>query len=286
MRFERAQIGNGACDREGQFLRLRAAGIVNDAAVGDGEWPAKSCAREFGDEARKCPGKTAPRLRVAAGHRKAADRIEADAHIDRRRRDAAAFHQRGEVADDVAGLRADVEIDGDAGIEIDAVEHAGERFGRAADAIAVGVERSGADERQPGRAVFEIVQRQRIGRRGIGMIDALHDRPRLPRGAARDRYCAGSAGVKWVDGQAVIGPGDQPLLEWRAFEHAIHQLAPLLLRGRWKFGGQRQFIEGIGHGHKMPPRRFRCKRRANRRISSGAAAAARCRSCRCAPAPR
>ena len=33
--FERAQIFNGAGDSKRQFLRLRAAGIVNDAAVGD-----------------------------------------------------------------------------------------------------------------------------------------------------------------------------------------------------------------------------------------------------------
>ena len=46
---------------------------------------------------------------------------------------------------------------------------------------------AGEYQRQPGGAVFEIVQRLRIGHRRIRMIDPLHDLPGRGRGAAGDR---------------------------------------------------------------------------------------------------
>ena len=89
----------------------------------------------------------------------------------------------------------DVEVDDDAGVEIDAVEHALQRFERAVEAVAIGVDRALADERQPGRAVFQIVQRLLVGGGRIGMIDALHALPtacpaRAPRPAGRLRRAA------------------------------------------------------------------------------------------------
>ena len=42
---------------------------------------------------------------------------------------------------------------------------------------AMGAIGAGKHQRQPGGAVFEIVQRLRIGVRRIGMIDPLHDLP-------------------------------------------------------------------------------------------------------------
>ncbi len=54
----------------------------------------------------------------------AAERIEAGAHIDRMRdRCSALFTSAAKCRDDVAGLRAEIEVDGDAGIEEDAVQH-------------------------------------------------------------------------------------------------------------------------------------------------------------------
>ena len=44
-RFERAQAIDGGGEREGQLLRFRAAGIVDDAAVGDRERARESLAR-------------------------------------------------------------------------------------------------------------------------------------------------------------------------------------------------------------------------------------------------
>ena len=83
----------------------------------------------------------------------------------------ARFHQRREMLHGVARRRAQVEVDGDAGIELDAVEHARERLRRSVEPVAVGVERAGEHQRQAGGAVFQVVQRLCVGGRRIGMID-------------------------------------------------------------------------------------------------------------------
>ena len=41
-RLERAQTIHGGGDGKSQFLRFRAAGIVNDTSIGDREWSAKT----------------------------------------------------------------------------------------------------------------------------------------------------------------------------------------------------------------------------------------------------
>ena len=74
------------------------------------------------------------------------------------------------------------------------------------------------------------------------MIDALHDRPGARR-AGDDRPRVRGARVERLDGEPVIGPGDEPLLERSALEHALHQLQPLLACGGRKFGGERQTPE-------------------------------------------
>ena len=42
VRFQRAQVGDRARQRERKFLRFRSARIVDDAAIGNGEWPMKA----------------------------------------------------------------------------------------------------------------------------------------------------------------------------------------------------------------------------------------------------
>ena len=139
--------------------------------------------------------------------------------------------------------RAEIEVDGDAGVEIDAVEHAGQRCRRRVKAKAVGADRTGEDQNQAGRAVFQIVERLRVGGRRIGMIDALHHRPGRARRAAGERLRGGGALVERLDGQAVIGLALKPL-ERRALEHGIDQLAPIVAR-RWrKIAGERQGFSG------------------------------------------
>ncbi len=82
-RFERAQIGDGACQSEGEFLRVRSAGIMDDAAVGDRERPAKAVARKFADHGGESGRHLIPISRALARGGKAADRIDAETQIER-----------------------------------------------------------------------------------------------------------------------------------------------------------------------------------------------------------
>ncbi|OIQ66427.1 hypothetical protein GALL_520010 [mine drainage metagenome] len=76
------------------------------------------------------------------------------------------------------------------------------------------------------------MQRLCVCRRGVGMIDALHDLPGRGRGPAGYRIGIAGAPVDRFDPQSVRGFADQ-LLERRAFQHAIDQLAPVVIgRGR------------------------------------------------------
>ncbi len=120
------------------------------------------------------------------------------------------------MPNDVARQRAQVEVDGDAGIENDAIEHAGERFRRRIEAVAVGTHRAGADVSQASRASGEIVQRFGIGGRGIGVIDPLHDLPGRARRTACDWGRFARARMKRLDRDPVIGLGDKSFLEARA----------------------------------------------------------------------
>ena len=68
--FERAQIGDRGCERESELLRFRAAGIVDDAPVGDRERPAKALLCELADDCRRKPcDELAPRHRAGAASR-------------------------------------------------------------------------------------------------------------------------------------------------------------------------------------------------------------------------
>ena len=174
--------------------------------------------------------KLLPGPRPAAGSRIAADRIDAGAQIDLCRRNAAAFDQRREIADHVPRRRRKIEIDRHGG-EIDAVERALERRRRRIEAKTVGAHRAGEHQHQAGGAVFQIVERLRIGGRRVGMIDALHDGPgRAGRTPAKRGRC-GVARIKRFDGQAVMGPAFEPC-ERRALEHGIDQAAPGFFRCR------------------------------------------------------
>ena len=75
----------------------------------------------------------------------------------------------------------------DPGIEENAVENLLDRFRRWLQSKAMGAIGAGEHQRQPGRAVLEIVQRLRVGVCRVGMIDPLHDLPGRGRGAAGDR---------------------------------------------------------------------------------------------------
>ena len=185
LRFERAQIGDRAREREGELLRLRAAGIVDDASVGDRERTVEAGSGELADQRGEVWRELVPGPRPAAGRGKAADRIEAEAEIDRCRRDAAAFDQRGEIADHVPRRGLRVEVERDAGIEIDAVEHARERCRRGSRPKPLAPTEPAKTSDRPVAPFSQIVQRLRVGGRRIGMIDALHDRPGARRARGR-----------------------------------------------------------------------------------------------------
>ena len=129
----------------------------------------------------------------------------------------------------LARRRAEVEVERDAGVELDVLERARERFRRGSQAIAIGVERTGKDQRQAGRAIFEILKCLRVGGGRIGMVDPLKNLPR-PRRPPGDRLCPRRARIKRLDAQPVISLADQPLVESGAFERSLDQFAPFRLR--------------------------------------------------------
>ena len=122
-----------------------------------------------------------------------AKRIEAEADGHGLRRDRARLDQRGEQARRIFRLKAEVEIEGDAGIEIDFVERRADRGAVGGKRIAVIADGAFEHERDAVRAIVQIVEDLRVGGLGVGKIDPLHDAPRQAGGAARDaatRSCA------------------------------------------------------------------------------------------------
>ena len=109
--FERAKIGEARSEGEGEFLRRRAARIVNAARVCGGEGSGEAASTEIGDGRAQrravWPGR--------AGAGETAKRVETEGDVGLRRLSAQAFDQRR----DSFGLReiADVEGEPDAGIE-------------------------------------------------------------------------------------------------------------------------------------------------------------------------
>ena len=99
---------------------------MDDAPVGYRKRSAKSAAGKLADHGGKIESEIAPAARAAAARGKSADRIEAETHVDRSRRDTAVFDKRSDVADDMPRRRTKVEVDCDAGIKLDAIEDARE----------------------------------------------------------------------------------------------------------------------------------------------------------------
>ena len=217
-------------------------------AVGDRERPGEALVDELAHHGGKGLRQRRPRPWAGAGGREAADRVDACAHVDRGGRKLLIFHQRDEMPDRIARRRAEVEVDGDAGVERDAVEHPRECRGRGVEAESVGADRAGEHQRQAARAVLEVLQRLAIGGRRIGMVDPLHQGPCRARRAAGDRQRVARARVKRLDRQLVVGARDE-LVERRALERAVDQLEPLLAGGGREFGAKHQVI---GHAGKMP----------------------------------
>jgi hypothetical protein len=95
---------------------------VDHAAVGDGERPAKASGREIGDPGVEERYEAIPRERTAAAQRSCPDRVEAEADVGRGGCNAATLDERGKPGRRVLGLRAQIQVERDAGVEMDAVE--------------------------------------------------------------------------------------------------------------------------------------------------------------------
>ncbi len=151
---------------------------------------------------------------------------------------AAALHQCGDVIGGVSGRLRGLQFDRD-GVEVHAFKDARDRFGVAWQAIAIGPDRAGEDERQPGRAVRQLMQRLGVGDCWIRMIDARLHRP----GAAApgDRAGVGCPRIQRLDRDAVVGLGGQPF-QRPVLERRPHKLQPVLAACGRKFGGERQVV--------------------------------------------
>ena len=151
-----------------------------------------SLARELGNRGIEQRRQPAPGQTAAAMRSRGPDRIEAE--TDGRWRRAQCRRVRPSAASQGRRVsrpsRTGIELDRDAGIEMHAVEHSRECLLGGGEPVAVRADRAGEDEHEPGRAVFEIVQRLGVCRRtDRDGRPALDDRPRrrahAPRPAAR-----------------------------------------------------------------------------------------------------
>ena len=127
----------------------------------------------------------------------------------------------------ILGLRTEVEFERDAGIEMDAVEHPGDDRFSGVDAVATGSDGAREHQRQSGRAVLQILQRLRVRRNRIGMVDALQDLPWRGRRTAGQRPRLRGALIEPVDAQAVAGLADELLLVGGTLEHDRDQTQPV-----------------------------------------------------------
>ena len=154
--------------------------------------------------------------------------------------------------DDGFGGRRQIKLDGNAGAEVDTLEHASERALIRRQPEAMVADRAGEHEREAAGAVLKLVQRRGVRFGRIGVVDArerLPGRGPPPPGA---RLRVGAARGKRLDGEAVIGRAAQPL-ERRALEHGVDELAPVLPRRRSKIRGKRRLF-AISHRFRIPRR--------------------------------
>ena len=243
--LDRAQIGNAGSQHECQFLHFRSAGIMDHASIGGRERALEAHRGETFDRASDRGHDLLPAIGTGAPHRTGPERVETEADIAGGGIDAFALDVFGDVNGGHSRLRTDLKLDADAGVEIDAVENLRDRLRRRIQPKPVGAIGAGEHERQPRRAVLQIVQRLRVGRLRIGMIDPLHDLPGRSRSTAGDRRSTLGTAIDRIDLQPVGRLADQ-FLERRALQHPVDQLAPVLVGRLRKLRGQCQFVS-LGH---------------------------------------
>src|SRR6516165_4252359 len=144
-RFERAQIFDRHRQRVRQLLCFRAAGIVDRPAVSRCKWPAKTLRRQIGNGGVEDRHEVAPRQRTCAADRRGTDRVEAKTDIGGGGSDAAALDQRRQPASRVLHVRTEVEVERNAGVDVNALERSRDRRFARWKTVTVGTDRSSED---------------------------------------------------------------------------------------------------------------------------------------------
>jgi hypothetical protein len=230
--FQGAQIGDRDRKREGKFLGFRSTGVVDGAAVRQRKRSLETAAHQVADRLCERPLHFRPRCRRRAAHGHGAQRLIVEADIDFRRIETFGLDEVGEVQSRILTSKHRNERDRDPGIEKHPIEHPRHCFpGHVSDAEPARARPASKFDFQPGRTVLQVVQSHRVGLRRVGMIDPLHDLPGRGRRAACDRCGIVRARINRFDPKAVIGLADQ-LLERRALQHAVDQLAPVVIARR------------------------------------------------------
>ncbi len=134
----------------------------------------------------------------------------------------------------------EIEIDGDAGIEIDIVERRADGGARRGQRVAVIADRALEHERLAARAIHQIVEDLRIGGFGVGEVDPLHDSPGEPGGAALDAGGVPRPRIERFDGDAVIGLRPERS-ERRPLQRLFDERLPSRLVGGREIAGQGEF---------------------------------------------
>ena len=198
-------------------------------------WPARSETR-----VGEIRGDVRPWLRAFAGEGDSAQRIEAETNTDGTGCETPRLDQRGEQSRGILRRTAEVEIDGDAGIEMNIVERRADRGAASRQRVTVIADRALKHEGDAVGAVVQIVEDLRVGGLGVGQVDPLHDGPGLACGATGDAACLCGAAVKRLDGDAVIGLGPERG-KGRALQRLFDEGFPCRLVGRGKVPGQGEF---------------------------------------------
>jgi hypothetical protein len=166
-----------------------------------------------------------------------ADGIEAEADVCVAWCDSLRLHQVGEHEGAVFAHRTKLKFDGDAPVEMDALEGVFQDGLRLRKAVAVVGHRALEDETKGVRAVVQIVEDLAVGRLAVGDVDALHDRPRRRRRAAGYDVRILRWTIERLDDDTVIALRLERS-EGRALQRLFHQRLPGRLVGAGKVAGQ------------------------------------------------
>ena len=220
---------------------------MHAAAIRDGERSGEALRSQVGDNLaeQQCDLRPRQRRRAAAGL--CAKRVVTETDLRLAGGNTALFENGGEMLSRILVLRAQVQLERDAGFGMDAIEGARDRLARTIQSVAIGADGAGENEIETGGAIFEIAQRLLIGGTRVGMVDTLDYLPWHGRSAG-DRLRACRARIERLDPKAVIALAHQPLIEGSTLQSGLDERAPLGRIGGREFGGQRDFLGRVDAG--------------------------------------